>query len=786
MVFAINEINQNPELLPNISLGFWILDSCMSQSRSLRGVISLLSGMQRPVPGYSCQPQSMPAGVIGELMSSISLPMARILGLYHFPQVSYGSSLSTLSNKLQFPSFLRTVPANVLQITALARLMKHFGWTWIGIITSDDDVGVQGGQDIKKGVDKNGGCVAFMEKIHLSYSFEKIHRVVRMISGYRVRVVIINSSEVHTKMFIEALASENVTDKVLVFSESFTLTPGLFRKQAWKTFNGSIALSPHATDMPGFIEMLHQLHPSRTQDDIFIKVFWEKVFNCKWRELNDSGAPVAGDHTVKSDSCAENQTLVNVDTPFFEMNDMSYSYHTYLAVYAFAHALHTLMSCKLGQGPFINGSCGSIQDIQPWQVFSYLKHINFKIKNGENIFFDANGDAPGAYDIRNAQMFTDDEIRLVKVGHFDPRQGEDIHINTSAILWSGSSQVPRSVCSDPCPPGSRKAAREGEPACCYDCLPCSQGEIADNESLTCIQCPDDQWSNQKHDQCIPKGIDVLSYEGILGRILAVSAMLLTLLTSSVLCVFIKYRDTPIVKANNRGLSYLLLLALMLCFLCSFVFIGHPRNVTCMLRQVVFGIVFSICVSTVLAKTIIVVIAFKATNPNSPARKWLGSKTPWSIVCSGSLIQVLVCIIWLLKSPPFPELNKSSSEKIIFECNEGAAIFFYCMMGYMGLLATISFIVAFLSRNLPGSFNEAKLITFSMLVFVSVWISFIPAYLSTRGKYMVAVEVFAILCSSAGLLCCIFLPKCYIMLLKPQNNTKGHLVGKVHLVNDIRK
>ncbi|XP_069059177.1 vomeronasal type-2 receptor 26-like [Pleurodeles waltl] len=292
----------------------------------------------------------------------------------------------------------------------------------------------------------------------------------------------------------------------------------------------------------------------------------------------------------------------------------------------------------------------------------------------------------------------------------------------------------------------------------------------------CKKCPDDQWSNLKQDQCIQKVTEFLSFEEPLGTILLTCGAFLFFITACVLFLFIKYRDTPIVKANNRGLSYLLLVALMCCFLCSFIFIGRPGKLTCMLRQTVFGVIFSISVSAVLAKTIIVVIAFKATNPTSSARKWLGSKMPNCIVFFCSMIQVIICVVWLVDSPPFPELNlKSYNEKITFECNEGDTTFFYCMLGYMAVLAMVSFIVAFLSRNLPGSFNEAKLITFSMLVFVSVWISFIPAHLSTRGKYMVAVEVFAILCSSAGLLGCIFFPKCYIILIKPERNTRKHLV-----------
>ncbi|KAJ1121206.1 hypothetical protein NDU88_009327 [Pleurodeles waltl] len=344
--------------------------------------------------------------------------------------------------------------------------------------------------------------------------------------------------------------------------------------------------------------------------------------------------------------------------------------------------------------------------------------------------------------------------------------------------------VPRSICSESCTPGYRKAAREGEPLCCFDCVPCSQGEISnDTDTVKCKKCPENQWPNERHDRCIKKVIEFLAFSEPLGLTLGISAGFLSLLTALVLFFFIKYRDTPIIKANNRGLSYLLLVALMFCFLCSFIFIDRPRKLTCMLRQTVFAVIFSVSVSSILAKTILVVLAFKATHPSSSARRWLGSQMPICIVSFCSLVQILICIIWIVKSPPFPEMNLASSkEKVIFACNEGDPIFFYCMLGYMGLLATVSFVVAFLSRNLPGSFNEAKLITFSMLVFVSVWISFIPAYLSTRGKYMVAVEVFAILCSSAGLLGCVFFPKCYIIVMRPDRNTREHLVGKHHFAN----
>ncbi|XP_036934210.1 extracellular calcium-sensing receptor-like [Acanthopagrus latus] len=764
MVFAIEEINNSTELLPGIKLGYEIQDSCTSVPLAMQVTFQLSNGID-PVfySGGNCSQSGMVMATVGESSSTRSISMSRVIGSFDIPQVSYFATCACLSDKQQYPSFFRTIPSDQFQSDALAKLVKHFGWTWIGAVRSDSDYGNNGMASFLEAAQKEGICVEYSVSFYRTHPRSRIQRVADVIRRSTAVVVLAFLASTEMRLLLDELSREPSPPRQWIGSESWVTNPDLLR---FSFCAGAIGFGIQKSVIPGLREFLLDLSPSKVAASPVLTEFWEDAFNCRL------GKRAAKDERV-CDGTEDIQTLTSqyTDTSQLRITNMVYK-----AVYAIAHAIHN----EVCQDTHSKTQCDKFKRIKSKQVLNQLKKVNFS-QNGYDVSFDANGDPVARYELVNWQKSESGSIEIVTVGLYDASlpEGQEFRINRNLTWVDGDKHVPVSVCSDSCPPGTHKVLQKGKPICCYDCIPCPEGEFSNaTDSPDCFPCPKEFWPNTERDTCLPKPVEFLSYDEVLGIILAAFSLAGACLAIMTAAVFFRHRTSPIVRANNSELSFLLLFSLTLCFLCSLTFIGAPSDWSCMLRHTAFGITFVLCISCVLGKTIVVLMAFRATLPGSNVMKWFGPPQQRMTVVSFTFIQILICTIWLLLRPPFPMENLTTfKERIILECALGSAIGFWVVLGYIGLLAVFCFVLAVLARKLPDNFNEAKLITFSMLIFCAVWITFIPAYVSSPGKFTVAVEIFAIQASSFGLILCIFAPKCYIILFKPEKNTKKHLMNK---------
>ncbi|XP_052007766.1 extracellular calcium-sensing receptor-like [Xyrauchen texanus] len=779
MVFAINEINNNHSLLPNITLGYQIYDNCLRLGVAFRAAIDLISGTEESFSNLNCTGPPPVIGIIGDPGSTQSIAISSVLGLFRVPIVSYYATCSCLSDRNKYPSFFRTIPSDAFQVRAMIQILKHFGWTWVGLLYSDDDYGIYAAQSFHQEMQVFGGCVAFSEILPYDNNHRDIQRIVEVIQTSTARVVVAFSTDLLSLM--DELLLQNVTGKQWIASEAWTTTPVLHTPHYLPLLGGTLGIAIRRGEIQGLCYFLLHLHPDNNPKNSMKKIFWENMFGCKF---DVRGKKVEQEQEQGRKVCTGQEDLSSTDTSYNDVSELRASYNVYKAVYALAHALHDLMQCEEGRGPFSGNSCANINKLQPWQIVHYLQKVNFTTGFGDHVSFDKNGDALAIYDVMNWQPSSDGSIIVRTVGVVDEgaATGKVLTLDEDALYWNFETKnPPRSVCSESCPPGTRRAMRKGLPVCCFDCLPCADGEISyTTDSTECVMCPNEFWSSPENDRCVPKEVEFLSYKDPLGISLTTASLLGTSFCALVMVIFAHHRNTPVVRANNSELSFLLLCSLKLCFLCVLLYIGQPQLWTCQLRHAVFGISFVLCISSILVKTMVVIAVFKSSRPEGKATlKWFGAAQQRGTIVALTTTQVAICTVWLSTASPTPHKNSQYiSSKIVYECAIGSVAGFCLLLGYICLLAAVSFMLAFMARKLPDHFNEAKFITFSMLIFCAVWITFIPAYVSSPGKYSVAVEIFAILASSFGLLLAIFAPKCYIIILHPERNTKKAIMGRV--------
>ncbi|XP_003515753.1 vomeronasal type-2 receptor 116-like, partial [Cricetulus griseus] len=686
LAYTMDEVNRKPDLLPNISLVYdFSEDNCMSWSQ----VFTFDQDIEQDhdnLPNYACDINIICIVLLTGPNWETSAIFKIFLELYKWQQViqlTYGPFHPILSDQEKFPYLYQMAPMDTSLALAMVSAILHFSWNWIGLVISDNDQGTQFLSYLRREMEKSTVCLAFVNKIPINKQLymSRAELYYNQIETSSANVVIIYGDPDSTLAVSFQMWQSRGLQRLWVINSHWDVITSK-RDFMLDSSHMTLAFAHHHGEISGFKNFCQPINSLKYTDEYLAMMEWMN-FNC---DISTSNCKTLRNYSSN----------LSVEWLVAQTFDMAFSdglYDIYNAVYALAHALNEMAIQQVETQPMGNGK-GDHSNC--WKLNSFLKKTHFMNPVGGRVNLNQKEKFQEEYDIFLIWNLPQGVRFKVKIAKYSPylAHGQQLHVYEDMIEWAtGNRQMPPSVCSADCGPGFRKFWQEGMAVCCFECSPCQENEISNDTNVGyCVKCPEDQFANREQNQCIPKAVIFLSYEDPLGMTLALMAFCFSAFTALVLGVFVKHHDTPIVKANNRKLSYILLILLFFCFLCSLLFIGHPNSATCMLQQITFGVVFTVAVSTVLAKTVTVYL--------------LVSGAPNYIIVICTLIQVIICSVWLGVSPPSVSIDVHSEHgHIIIVCIKGSVTAFYCVLGYLACLAQMSFTLAFLSRNLPNTFNE---------------------------------------------------------------------------------
>ncbi|XP_028668809.1 taste receptor type 1 member 3-like isoform X5 [Erpetoichthys calabaricus] len=279
--------------------------------------------------------------------------------------------------------------------------------------------------------------------------------------------------------------------------------------------------------------------------------------------------------------------------------------------------------------------------------------------------------------------------------------------------------------------------------CCMQCQPCSGGTFSNGTD------------------CLPLTIvhEVLIYIlSPLGILMCVGS----------LAVFLTRAKTPIVKMAGGNIFYCYLAGLVIAFSSSFVFAVTPTNNTCLIGLPLSAMGFSVCLSSILARSCRILIAF-ANKAQRPSKLQIHSYI--IIITVGTLGEVAICLAWMLRDPLHFTYVPQAKQYTNMACDCNNKYWYYISYGYLGLLCLGSWGVAIKSNALPPAFSESRSISFSMLIFLAIWGCTILIIVSDIKDLQTVILGVSIALSSWGILGCITLPKVFVIIFRPERNSQ---------------
>ena len=778
MVLAIDMVNDDPALLPGLRIGFDIRDTCTQTSTALQSSLDFLVGLDSEVdPDILDEEKNITTdtvgitGVIGSASSSESISTASLLRLFNKPQISYASTARILSDKTRFEYFLRTLPPDLFQARVMVELVIEYNWTYVIAIHSDDIYGQEGIDAFVDELDKlsndhnnvtNGSmtfCIAGNPiAISVTATAEEYNDVIRQINKPWIKnssIVILFGQLATAEGVFEALKQEEYSNhRPLSFIVSDAVGNNLHH-MFYSSRHSLISVLPEYRESKEFNEYFTSLTPNGNSNPWFTE-YWESVFDCVFNATTDT-----------HQQCQESTQSLSRSTKYEQNSKVPFVLD---AVYAFAHAIHNLLSTNCGNMTI----CKNVQVnqfgrmvINGDMLLKHLHEVSFSGFSADTIDFDENGDQPGGYWINNLQFFSSGNYGFVRIAEWNAEM--NLEMNQNPVYWGEADIVPVSICSNQCPNGFEPVIVQGEASCCWNCELCQGPREVSFGGSKCIECRRGFSPNANRSICIENPLDYLKWSDAVAIIIILLSLIGMFCTATVAFVFIICHKHKIVKASSRELSAILLGGIYLCFLIPFLSIGKPTIPTCIGRRFLFGFSFSLCYAALLVRSNRIHRIFNRSLARSSQRPPLISpQVQIFFTCLLVCVQIIITLAWIVVEVPGVEyIYYDDTTKVT--CRYTPYIGVIVSLGYNLLLLLSSTYFAFRTRKIPQNFNEARYINLTLFAVMTIWFAFIPIYISLTQLENLTVafgsssELFSIQLSAFATLFSLFFTKFYYMV-----------------------
>ncbi|XP_023129920.1 G-protein coupled receptor family C group 6 member A-like [Amphiprion ocellaris] len=755
MIHAIREVNQRtPRVLPNFTIGYDIYDTCGDVSIAIRAALQLLKNQSDPqsclvpenIQSALSEPQTKV--VIGERYSEVSIAVARILALSSVAQISHASTSEVLSKKYKFPSFLRTVPSDAYQTKGIVELVKEFNWKTVVIVGSDDEYGKYGSDRLEDHFMNEDICIEFILILpgNFNQNSSLLPKLVEKINDSSAEAIILFTKDTYARIIMKE-AIESKLNRTWIASDTWSTSSKISSMPHFERAGQVFGFIFKRKEVPGFKDYVTSVFNGTTNS--FIKHHLTRYPLClnQSEENEEQNCLLTNNQQCLHPSCLATHI------------DQDESYSIYLAVQVIVEGLRRLLKCS-------NQQCERGPKFTAVELLMEIQKVNFTV-NTTHIFFNDKGDPSLGYDIVHWNMSKSTQgSQIGTIGEYWPNG--TIRIPEYLLSSMKNVTVTAYNCSKTCEPGQEMKVQRKK--CCYDCVKCTTGEFSPGNGTECKRCGVKQYSLEgQRDACFNKADEYLFWSDHFSIILNSFGILGIIVTIGFTVLFAIYSSTPIVKAVGGYLCFLELLSLLASFCLTFVFMGKPTKASCFICMPFFFIVFSICISCILANLLQILVGF---NFHLKLGSWIKKcNRPVAVVTIVSGVQLVLSVSWLTINPPTPT-ELPSNTTILHQCEIKTRGFILAMIAYQALLGFICFLFAFKGKQLPDLYKNAVLISVSMLLILIIWAVFTPLYLTLTGKYKPAIESATILISSYSILGCHLAPKCYIMVFRKELNNEN--------------